>query len=110
MLLLRQYPLLIATAVITGVGSALLMPALGTIYLNATSDQNRSQIMGIRSTAISLALLLAPLAQAAAGPWITPQITFAIAGGLSIVMTFFAIVALRNPRQNAPQGENGMLR
>lgn len=98
MLSLHQYPLLIMAAVVTGVGSALLMPALGTIYLSASSDQNRSQLMGIRSTAISLALLLGPLMQAAAGPWITPQITFAIAGGLSIVMTLFTIVALKNRR------------
>ncbi len=99
MLFLHQYVLLIAAAAITGVGSALLMPALGTIYLNASSDQNRSQLMGIRSTAISLALLLAPLAQAAAGPWITPQITFAIASGLSIMMTLYVIIALKIPRQ-----------
>ena len=98
MLFLHQYPLLIMAAVVTGVGSALLMPALGTIYLGASSDQNRSQLMGIRSTAISLALLLGPLMQAAAGPWITPQITFAIAGGLSIVMTLFTIMALKNRR------------
>ncbi|MBO0783763.1 MAG: MFS transporter [Ktedonobacteraceae bacterium] len=103
MLLLHQYALLIAAAVITGVGSALYMPAISTIYLNATSDQNRSQLMGIRSTAISLALLLAPLAQAAAGPWITPPITFAIASGLSIVMTLFAAIVLKNPQQNTPE-------
>lgn len=96
MLLFPQYPLLIVAALITGVGSALLMPALGTIYLNASSDQNRSQLMGIRSTAISLAMLLAPLAQAVAGPWITPQITFAIAGGLSIAMALFSALALKN--------------
>ena len=98
MLLLHQYLLLIAAAVVTGIGSALLMPAMGTIYLNASSDQNRSQLMGIRSTAMSCALLLAPLSQAAAGPWITPQITFAIAGGLSIAMAFFAAFALKNTR------------
>jgi DHA1 family multidrug resistance protein-like MFS transporter len=98
MLFSHQYPLLIAAAALAGVGSALLMPGLGTIYLNTSSDQNRSQLMGIRSTAISLALLVAPLAQAAAGPWITPQITFAIAAGISILMTLFVIVALKNYR------------
>ena len=108
MLWLRQYELLIVTAAITGIGSALLMPALGTVYLNATSDQNRSQIMGIRSTAISLALLIAPLTQAIAAPWITPQITFAIAGGLSIAMALFAIYAIGTVRQQAPQDENAL--
>jgi DHA1 family multidrug resistance protein-like MFS transporter len=98
MLLLHQYFLLIAAAALTGVGSALLMPAMGTIYLNASSDENRAQLMGIRSTAISFALLVAPLVQALAGPWITPHITFAIAAGVSIAMTFFVIVALKPSR------------
>ncbi|GHO84799.1 MFS transporter [Dictyobacter formicarum] len=106
MLFLHQYALLIVTAAITGIGSALLMPALGTVYLHATSDQNRAQVMGIRSTAISLALLIAPLAQAAAAPWITPQITFAIAAGLSIVMGFFAIYAVQVARHQAPLDED----
>ncbi|HTK08596.1 MAG TPA: MFS transporter, partial [Ktedonobacteraceae bacterium] len=96
MLLLHQYLLLIAAALITGVGSALLMPALGTIYLNATGDENRAQIMGIRTTSLSFAMFIAPLTQAAAGPWITPSITFAISGAISIVMTIFTAIALRN--------------
>jgi len=96
MLFLHQYLLLITAALITGVGSALLMPALGTIYLNATGDENRAQIMGIRTTSLSFAMFIAPLTQAAAGPWITPSITFAISGAISIVMTIFTAIALRN--------------
>lgn len=108
MLWLHAYPLLIAASIITGVGSALLIPALSTIYLNASDDQNRAQIMGIRSTTLSLAMLLAPLSQAAAGPWITPEITFAISGGLSVVMMLVAIVAVRSPKK-APQNEHNAL-
>lgn len=95
MLFLHQYLLLIIAALITGVGSALLMPAMGTVYLNATTDQNRAQLMGIRSTGISLAIFLAPLTQAAVSPWVTPQVTFAIAGTISIVMGIFSAIALK---------------
>lgn len=98
MLLFHQYPLLVLAAVITGIGSAMVMPALGTIYLNATNDQNRSQVMGIRSTALSMAMLLAPLSQAVADPWITPETTFAISSVLSVVMTIFALMTLREIR------------
>lgn len=96
MLLLHQYMLLILGAALTGLGSALLIPALGTIYLGATTDQNRSQVMGVRGSAISLGVLLGPLAQAAAGPWITPQATFAIGVGLSLAVTLLAFFLLRN--------------
>ncbi len=102
MLLSHQYLILIVASLLTGLGSALLMPALGTIYLNASTDENRSQLMGIRSTAISMALLVAPLAQAIAGPWISPQITFGIAAGISIAMTVFVIVALKDGQRERP--------
>jgi MFS family permease len=73
----------------------LLIPTLSTIYLGATAEQNRSQLMGIRGTAISLGTLLGPLAQALASPWITPQLTFAIGIALSFVITLLAFVVLK---------------
>ncbi len=95
MLFLHQYALLIGAAIVTGIGNALLIPALSTIYLGATAEQNRSQVMGIRGTAISLGTLLGPLAQALASPWITPQLTFAIGIALSFVITLLAFVVLK---------------
>lgn len=95
MLFLHQYALLIAAAVITGLGIALLAPALGTAYLSATTDQNRSQVMGIRGSALSLAVLLAPLTQAAVSHWITPQISFAIGGVLALFIALFAAITLK---------------
>jgi DHA1 family multidrug resistance protein-like MFS transporter len=95
MLILHQYGLLIGAATVTGIGNALLIPALSTIYLGATTEQNRSQVMGIRGTAISLGTLLGPLAQALASPWITPEITFAIGIALSFVIAFVVLVELK---------------
>jgi MFS family permease len=97
MLLLHEYPLLIASAVVTGTGVALLMPALGTAYLSATTDQNRSQVMGLRGSATSLAILLAPLTQAAVAHWITPQITFTICIAIALIVTLIACFALKSP-------------
>ena len=89
MLFLHQYALLIGAATVTGMGNALLIPALGTIYLGATTEQNRSKVMGFRGTAISLGILLGPLAQALASPWITPQMTFRIGFVLTIAITLY---------------------
>ncbi len=95
MLFLHQYGLLIEAAMATGIGNAPLIPALSTIYLSATAEQNRSHVMGIRGTAISLATLLSLLAQALTRPWITPQLTFAIAVALSLVITLLVFVVLK---------------
>jgi len=61
------YPLLIAGAALAGLGSAFVEPAMGSIYLAPTSDENRGQVMGMRGSAISLAVMLGPLAQAMVG-------------------------------------------
>jgi MFS family permease len=80
-------------------GNALAGPALGGIYLGATNDKNRGQVMGIRGSAISAAVMLGPLAQALVGAWITPQITFAIGVLFSLLLTVIAFLLLKNPRQ-----------
>ncbi|HET8851360.1 MAG TPA: MFS transporter [Ktedonobacteraceae bacterium] len=93
------YPLLLAGAALAGLGSAFVEPAMGSIYLGATTDETRGQVMGMRGSAISLAVMLGPLAQALVGPWITPQITFAIGAALSGAMALVAFLLLRHPRQ-----------
>lgn len=101
MLFLHQYPLLIATALLTGVGDALLLPALGAIYLGATTEQNRSQVMGVRGSAISLGVLLGPLAQAVVAPWISPQISFAIGVAIALLITLIALFTLKGEQMAA---------
>ena len=91
------YPLLLAGAALAGLGSAFVEPAMGSIYLGATSDENRSQVMGMRGSAISFAVMLGPLAQALVGPWITPQVTFAIGVVLSLSMAVVAFFLLKKP-------------
>src|SRR5579864_3039289 len=93
------YPLLIAGAALAGLGSAFVEPAMGSIYLAATTDETRSQVMGMRGSAISLAIMLGPLAQALIGPWTAPQTTFAIGVALSVSMALVAFLLLPNPRQ-----------
>jgi MFS transporter, DHA1 family, multidrug resistance protein len=92
------YPLLLAGAALAGLGSAFVEPAMGSIYLGTTTDENRGQVMGMRGSAISLAIMLGPLAQALVGPWISPQITFAIGAALSVGMVLVAFLLLKNPR------------
>src|SRR5260370_11622370 len=91
------YPLVIAGAALAGLGSAFVEPAMGSIYLGATTDENRGQIMGMRGSAISLAVMLGPLAQALVAPWITPQITFAIGVPLPLVMSLSPFLPFKNP-------------
>lgn len=96
MLFLHPYVLLLEAAIVTGIGNALLIPALSTIYLGTTTEHNRSQVMGIRGTAISLGTFLGPLAQALASPWITSQMTFAIGLAISFAMMLLALIVVKH--------------
>ncbi|GCE24181.1 MFS transporter [Dictyobacter kobayashii] len=93
------YPLLLVGAALAGLGNALAGPALGGIYLGATTEKNRGQVMGIRGSAISAAVMLGPLAQALVGHWITPQTTFAIGVVFSLIMAVVAFLLLKTPQQ-----------
>jgi MFS family permease len=95
------YPLLLVGAALAGLGSAFVEPAMGSIYLSATSNENRGQIMGLRGSSISLAIMLGPLAQALVGPWITPQITFAIGVAFSAGIALVAFLLLKQQHQPA---------
>ncbi|GCE09934.1 MFS transporter [Dictyobacter aurantiacus] len=94
------YPLLLVGSALAGLGSALASPALGGIYLGVSNEQNRGQLMGIRGSAISAAVMLGPLAQALVGHWITAQITFAIGVILSLALVAIASILLKSPRQD----------
>jgi MFS family permease len=74
---------------------------MGSIYLAATTDENRGQVMGMRGSAISLTVMLGPLAQALIGPWSVPQMSFAIGVVISLAMAVIAFFLLRNPRHTA---------
>ncbi len=97
MVIAPSYPLLLVGSALAGLGSALAEPALGGIYLSATSDANRGKVMGMRGSALSLAVMLGPLVQALVGPWIGPQITFALGMVLSLLMAAIAFFLVKRP-------------
>jgi MFS family permease len=92
------YPLLLTGAALAGLGSAFVEPAMGSIYLGATTDENRGRIMGMRGSAISLAVMLGPLTQALAGLWISAHTTCAIGVALSLSMALVAALLLKNSK------------
>ena len=99
MFLAPLYLLLLVGAALSGLGCALAGPALGGVYLRATTEQNRGQVMGLRGSAISAAVMLGPLTQALVSPWIPPQTTFAIGVAFSLAMVFISFFLLKQPAQ-----------
>jgi MFS family permease len=86
----------------SGSGICAVCISMGTIGFILPAKRMGSaffeRAMGMRGSAISLAVMLGPLAQALVGPWITPQITFAIGAALSAIMALVAFLLLKHPR------------
>ena len=86
-----SFLLMLLVAVIAGLGEALMLPAASAYYLDITSDQHRSRIMGLKESAVSLGGVLGPLLLVGAASFMSPKEMFASAGFLSL---FGAVVAL----------------
>lgn len=86
-----SFGLMLLVAVIAGVGDALIMPAASAYYLDITSEQHRSRVMGFKESAVSLGGVLGPLLLVGAASFMSPKEMFASAGFLTL---FVAVVAL----------------
>lgn len=100
-LFFSSYWVILGGAVLSGLGQALVQPVMGTIYLGATTDENRGQVMGIRGSAFSLAVTTGPILQALIAPYITPITSFTIGFIISLFMIFVSAVLVKAPKESA---------
>jgi MFS family permease len=90
-----SFPLLLVTAVLSGIGEALVLPALGAFVLDMTAEQYRSRAMGIKESAAALGGVAGPLLVISASAVTTPQGVFIIAGVVVVVVAGIALLDLR---------------
>jgi MFS family permease len=88
-------------AVVAGLGAALTSPALTAFYLDITSDQHRSQVVGIKGSSLALGGAVGPLLLVVISSWTTPQAVFVIAGVMMLIAVVLALLLLREPRHAA---------
>ena len=96
-------PLLLIAA-LAGIGEALALPALSAFYLDITTEQHRSRILGLKESAAALGGITGPLLVALVSRWTTPHGVFTISAALTGLAMVLALFALRSPRrgQDAP--------
>ena len=90
--------LLAATA---GLGLALIMPALSAFYIDITSEQHRSRVMGIKESAVSLGGVLGPLMVVGAASFMSAKAMFATAGFVSLLGAVAAVAFLAKPKKDS---------
>jgi DHA1 family multidrug resistance protein-like MFS transporter len=70
LLLCHRLALLVLGALLAGLGSALITPALESSYLDMTPEQHRSRMMGVRESVVSLGAVAGPLLLAFSSRWL----------------------------------------
>jgi MFS family permease len=92
------YPMIIMAA-LAGLGNALIAPAANAFYLDITSDEHRSRIIGVKGSFLSLGGVLGPLAVAAVARIVAPQQVFWISTSLVFISFVLGILFLREPQR-----------
>lgn len=98
LLLFTQFPILVLTAVVAGIGEALLMPSLSATYLDIASEQHRSRVMGLKESAAAAGGVAGPLLITAVAAALSAQQVYLIALFATLFSGFFAFLFLRQPR------------
>lgn len=105
LLLVHQFGWLILVALVAGLGSSLVTPALSAFYLDITAQEHRSRIMGMKESVAALGGVAGPLLVALLSRWIPPQGIFALAGIVIVLAVILALVVLSpQPREARPRG------
>lgn len=96
-----SFAVLLAMAAVTGVGTALMHPALSALYLDMADEQDRSRVMGMRESAAALSGVVGPLLAALVSGWVPAQAVFATSGGLVLLAAVVALVGIPLRKQAA---------
>jgi multidrug resistance protein len=103
--LFTWFPLMLLVALIAGLGTALMSPALSAFYLDITAEQHRSRVLGIKESSAALGGVAGPLAVVAVSVFTTPQQVFMISFILMIATAGLAFFALGAPHRAAEETE-----
>lgn len=97
LIMFTEFSILVLTAVVAGLGEALLMPALSAYYLDIASPEHRASVMGLKGSASAAGGVIGPLLIAALAGLLSADQVYGIALIVTLISGFFAILFLRRP-------------
>jgi MFS family permease len=96
LVMMTQLGPLLAATLVAGIGAALMGPSLSAAYLDITSEEHRSQVMGLKGSAAALGGVAGPLLVAVASQFLTAQGIFSVSAVLAVLGALLALVVLRD--------------
>jgi len=94
LIFLTSFPLMLLASAISGLGTALISPALNAYILDITEDQYRSRILGLKESAVALGGVVGPLLLVVIIASTTAVGVFTIAGLSIVASAILALIAL----------------
>jgi multidrug resistance protein len=95
---LTDYNLMILVAALSGLGNAIMAPAVSAYYLDITPGEYRSRIIGLKESSLALGGVMGPLAVALIAPLTTAVGVFWIASVLGLISLLLAFL-LQEPQR-----------
>lgn len=89
------FNVILVVALLSGLGTSLLSPALNALYLDMTDEQYRSRIFGIKRSAMSLGSVTGPVVVAIVSQFAEPQRVFLFSTLFAFTTVVIAITVLR---------------
>lgn len=98
---------MILAAVLGGLGSSLINPALSASYLDISDAAHRARVMGVKSSVASSGAIAGPLLVALCSRWLAPQAIFALSALSGLLAAGLALLALGrlSAAARAPDGQ-----
>ena len=102
---IESFILLSVVALISGLGEALVMPALSAFYVDITDKPYRSRILGMKESAAALGGVLGPLLVAGIASFTNTRTVFMISVGVITFTFLLTILALKPAPKSAQEVE-----
>jgi MFS family permease len=107
LIFLTSFPMMIIAAAISGLGTALIEPALNSYYLDITDERYRSRILGIKESSVALGGVAGPMLLILISGSIAAKGIFTIAALIVLASAILAAIVL--PAQDQTAEEPGSL-
>ncbi len=102
-----SFPLMLMAAAISGLGTALIEPALNSYYLDITDERHRSRILGIKESSVALGGVAGPLLLIFISASLSARGVFTVAALTVLASAIVALIVL--PAQDQTAGDPGSL-
>lgn len=94
----HQFAVLFLVSLFAGIGGGMVHPLLSVCYLDSTTPQHRSAIIGIKEAIGALGEIAGSLTVVLVSPWLIPQRAFLLGGGIIAGSSLLAFFILKSAR------------